>query len=163
MEIGLIYARSRNGVIGRDNQLPWRLPEDLARLKGLTMGCPVLMGRKTWDSLPPKFRPLPGRRNIVITRSTEWRAEGAERAGSFDEAVALCAGAPRAWVLGGAEIYRLALPRADVIEMTVVEQDHEGDTHAPELGSEWGEVASTSHVSSTGIPYRFVTLRKDPR
>lgn len=160
MELGLIYARSRNGVIGRDNRIPWRLPEDLAHLKAMTMGCPVIMGRKTWDSLPPKFRPLPGRRNIVITRQPGWRDEGAERASSLDEALAACAAAPRAWILGGAEIYRLALPRADVIEMTVIEQDHEGDAYAPEPGADWVEQAATSHVSATGIPYRFVTLRK---
>jgi dihydrofolate reductase len=159
-ELGLVYARSRNGVIGRDNQLPWRLPEDLAHFKAVTLGCPVIMGRKTWDSLPPKFRPLPGRRNIVVTRQPGWQAEGAERAGSLDEALALCTDAPRVWVTGGAELYRLALPRADVVEATVIDRDYEGDAHAPSLGPEWQEAARASHVSAAGLPYSFVTYRR---
>ena len=160
MELVLVYARSRNGVIGRDNQLPWRLPEDMAHFKAMTLGCPVIMGRRTWDSIPPKFRPLPGRRNVVITRQPDWQGEGAERVASLHEALALCAGSPRVCVTGGSEIFRLALPHADVIEMTVIEQDYEGDVHAPELGPEWVDVARTSAVSASGIPYSFVTLRK---
>ena len=88
MKLGIIYARSRNGVIGKDNVMPWHLPEDLAHFKRTTLGAPVIMGRKTWDSLPPRFRPLPGRRNIVITRDPQWQAQGAERASSLDEALA---------------------------------------------------------------------------
>ena len=104
MKLGLILARARNGVIGRDGGMPWHLPEDLAHFKKVTMGCPVIMGRKTWDSLPPRFRPLPGRANIVVTRQADWQAEGAARAASLSEAMILCSGASRAWVIGGAEI-----------------------------------------------------------
>ncbi|HYF19994.1 MAG TPA: dihydrofolate reductase [Ramlibacter sp.] len=160
MQLGLIYARARNGVIGRDNQLPWRLPEDLAHFKAVTLGCPVIMGRKTWDSLPAKFRPLPGRRNIVVTRNAAWAAAGAERAGSLQEAVALCADAPRAWVTGGAELYRLALPLADVVEATTIEHDFEGDAYAPELDGTWREVARQDHVSAGGLAYSFRTYRR---
>src|SRR5688572_31358902 len=97
----LIWAQAEGGVIGYHNQLPWRLPEDMAHFKAVTMGCPVIMGRKTWDSLPPKFRPLPGRRNVVVTRQAQWNEPGAERAASLEDAIALCAGAPRVWVTGG--------------------------------------------------------------
>ena len=104
MKLGVIYARARNGVIGVKGDLPWHLPEDLAHFKAITQGCPVIMGRKTWDSLPPRFRPLPGRRNIVVTRQAQWQAAGAERAGSLEQAIALCEGAAQAWVIGGAEM-----------------------------------------------------------
>lgn len=161
MQVGIIYARARNGVIGKDNTMPWRLPEDLARLKRLTMGCPVIMGRKTWDSLPPKFRPLPGRRNIVITRQAQWQADGAERAGSLEEALALSKGAAMVWVIGGAEIYRQALDHAHVAEVTEIEQDFDGDAYAPQLGSNWRETARERHVSATGLPYSFVTYSNE--
>jgi dihydrofolate reductase len=162
MKLGLIYARSRNGVIGKDGQLPWRLPEDLAHFKALTMGCPVIMGRKTWDSLPPKFRPLPGRRNIVITRQADWQAAGAVRAGSLDEAVALCGDAPLAWVTGGTEIFNQSLAIAHVAEVTEIDADFEGDTPAPVLGPEWQETARERHVSAGGLPFDFVTYRNAP-
>src|ERR1700753_957022 len=97
-KLNLIFARDRNGVIGRDNTMPWHLPEDMAHLKRTTMGHPVIMGRKTWDSIPPKFRPLSGRLNIVITRQADWSAPGALRAGSLQEAVALCPPNATAWV-----------------------------------------------------------------
>ena len=155
--LGLVYARSRNGVIGKDNQLPWRLPEDLAHFKALTMGCPVIMGRKTWDSLPPKFRPLPGRRNLVVTRQPQWSAEGAQRAGSLEAAVAACGDAPLAWVIGGAQIYRQALPLAQRVEVTLVDGEFEGDAFAPALGPQWVESARQDHVSSTGLRYSFIS------
>jgi dihydrofolate reductase len=157
MKIGLIYAQSRNGVIGHGGTLPWHLPEDLAHFKRTTLGAPVLMGRKTWDSLPPRFRPLPGRRNIVITRDPRWHAEGAERAGSLDEAVALAEGADTVWVTGGAEVFRLALPRAHVAVVTEIDAEFEGDTRAPELGPEWRETARERHVSANGLAFSFVT------
>ncbi|KQT13614.1 dihydrofolate reductase [Ramlibacter sp. Leaf400] len=159
-ELGLVYARSRNGVIGKDNQLPWRLPEDMAHFKAVTMGCPVIMGRKTWDSLPPKFRPLPGRRNVVVSRQAQWNEPGAERAASLEDAIALCAGAPRVWVTGGAEIYRQALPLAHRVEVTLVDGDFEGDAYAPELGPEWAQAARQDHVSATGQPYSFITYER---
>lgn len=157
MELGLIYARSRNGVIGKDGQLPWRLPEDLAHFKALTLGCPVIMGRKTWDSVPPKFRPLPGRRNIVVTRQPDWAAEGAERAGSLEDALRLCAGAPRAWVTGGTGLFREGLAFAHRVEVTEIDIDAEGDAFAPVLGPEWAEAARERHVSANGLAYSFVT------
>ena len=157
MQLGLIYARSRNGIIGKDNQMPWHLPEDLAHFKRTTLGAPVIMGRKTWDSLPPRFRPLPGRSNIVITRQADWRAEGALRAATLEEAIALCGDAPLAWVTGGAEIFRMALPRARTAVVTEIDMDFEGDTTAPQLGDNWREVARERHVSAKGLPYSFVT------
>ncbi|TFZ00243.1 dihydrofolate reductase [Ramlibacter humi] len=163
MQLGLIYARAANGVIGKDNRIPWRLPEDMAHFKAVTMGSPVIMGRKTWDSLPPKFRPLPGRRNIVVTRQADWRAEGAERVASLEAALALCAGAEKAWVIGGGELYRLAEPLARVAEATEIEQAFEGDTFAPTLGPGWHERARERHVSSTGLAYAFVTYTNDPQ
>jgi dihydrofolate reductase len=159
LKLGVIYARSRNGVIGKDNAMPWHLPEDLAHLKRTTLGKPVIMGRKTWDSLPPRFRPLPGRRNIVVTRDAQWQAAGADRAGSVEEATALCADAPLAWVIGGAEIYRLALPLADLAVITEIDADYEGDTFAPQLGTAWREVARVRHVAANGLPYSFVTYQ----
>jgi dihydrofolate reductase len=160
VKIGLIYAQSRNGVIGQGGTLPWHLPEDLAHFKRTTLGAPVLMGRKTWDSLPPRFRPLPGRRNIVITRDANWQAAGAERAGTLDEAIALAAGAETLWVTGGAEIFRLAVPRADLAVVTEIDADFEGDTHAPELGAQWRETARERHVAANGIAFSFVTYER---
>ena len=159
MKLGLIYARSRNGVIGNAGALPWRLPEDLAHFKSKTMGCPVIMGRKTWDSVPPKFRPLPGRKNVVITRSTDWNAEGAHRAASLEEAIRLCEPAPLAWVTGGTEIFNQSLALAHVAEVTEIDADFEGDTPAPRLGGQWREVARERHVSATGLAYSFVTYQ----
>lgn len=159
-EIQLVWAQARNGVIGRDNQIPWRLPEDLAHFKAVTLGHPVVMGRKTWDSLPPRFRPLPGRRNIVVTRQAAWRSEGAERAGSLQEALALCADAARVSVVGGAEIYAQALPLAQALAVTEVDAEFEGDAHAPPIGPEWREVARERHVAANGLPFSFVTYRR---
>ena len=157
MKLGLIYARARNGVIGKDGVLPWHLPEDLAHFKKVTMGAPVIMGRKTWDSLPERFRPLPGRRNIVVTRQAGWSAAGAERAHSLEQAVALCESEPHAWVIGGAEIFLHALPLAQIIEVTEIDADFEGDTHAPDLGTEWTELEREEHVSANGVRFAFVT------
>jgi len=160
MKLGVIYARARNGVIGLKGDLPWHLPEDLAHFKAVTQGSPVIMGRKTWDSLPPRFRPLPGRRNIVVTRQAGWQAPGAERAGSLEQAVALCEGAPQAWIIGGAELYAQALPFAQVAEVTEIDHDYEGDAFAPTLGPAWVESARQPHESAGGIRYSFVTYLK---
>ena len=159
MKLGLIYARSRNGVIGKDGGLPWHLPEDLAHFKRLTLGCPVIMGRKTWDSLPQRFRPLPGRLNIVVTRQAGWKADGASTASSLAQAIELAAGKPLAWVIGGAELFAQALPLAEVTEITEIDADIDGDVFAPHLGPEWKEFARERHVAATGIPYSFVSLR----
>jgi dihydrofolate reductase len=157
MKIGLIYAQSRNGVIGKDGVMPWHLPEDLAHFKRTTLGAPVVMGRKTWDSVPPRFRPLPGRQNVVITRDTAWQAAGADRAGTLDEAIALCGNADTVWITGGSEIFRLAMQRAHVAVVTEIEADFEGDVRAPELGASWREVARERHVGANGLAFSFVT------
>ena len=159
--INLIYARAANGVIGKDNAMPWHLPEDLAHFKQLTQGWPVIMGRKTWDSLPPRFRPLPGRRNVVLTRQNEWAAAGAERAASLAEAIALCAEAQEIWVMGGAEIYAQAEPMASRIELTEIDCQYEGDAYAPTLGPGWRESARQSGTSAQGLAYSFVTLVRE--
>ena len=158
MKLHLVFARSRNGVIGKDNTLPWHLPEDLAHFKRTTLGCPVIMGRKTWDSLPPKFRPLPGRANVVVTRQTDWQEAGALRADSLQAAMALCGEAENAWVIGGAQMYALALPVASTAVITEIDVDVEGDAFAPIFGPEWRETARLEHVAANGLTYRFITL-----
>jgi dihydrofolate reductase len=164
MKIGLVYARSRNGVIGKDGVLPWHLPEDLAHFKRITMGHPVIMGRKTWESLPPKFRPLPGRRNIVVTRQADWQAEGASRASSLQDAIALCEARDQAWIIGGAQIFHDALPLAHCCEVTEIDADFEGDVFAPRLDESWHETARENHVSAGGVRFSFVTYtRKTPQ
>ncbi|MFP8835387.1 dihydrofolate reductase [Hydrogenophaga sp. XSHU_21] len=158
--LNLIYARAANGVIGRGNALPWHLPEDLAHFKRTTLGSPVIMGRKTWDSLPARFRPLPGRQNIVLTRDPDWQAAGALRAGSVADAVAACGNAPEVWVIGGAEVYRQALPHAARVVVTEIAQSFEGDAFAPTLGPEWIETAREPHTAVNGLPFAFVTFEK---
>jgi dihydrofolate reductase len=159
MKLHLIYARARNGVIGKDNQMPWHLPEDLAHFKRVTLGQPVIMGRKTWDSLPARFRPLPGRLNIVVTRQSDWQAEGALRAASIDEAMHQCGEATDAWIMGGAEIYRQAEPLASTAVVTEIDADFEGDAFAPTLASDWQEVQRESHTSASGLGFAFVTYQ----
>jgi dihydrofolate reductase len=161
--INLIYARAANGVIGKDGTMPWHLPEDLAHFKQLTHGHPVIMGRKTWDSLPPKFRPLPGRANIVITRQPDWQAEGATRAGSLEEALRQAGPVPEIWVIGGAQIYAQAEPLASRAEVTEIARDFEGDAYAPSLGTGWVEAAREDHISGKGLAFSFVRyLRPAP-
>ena len=161
MQLHLIFARASNGVIGANNRLPWHLPEDLAHFKQLTLGCPVIMGRKTWDSLPPKFRPLPGRLNVVVTRQAELveslTTAGAQVAHSLQDAIDLCAGKPHAWVIGGAELYAQALPLAYSAEVTEIDQEFDGDAHAPHLGPDWKLTRSEQHTSATGLGFRFVS------
>jgi len=162
--INLIFARAANGVIGANNTIPWRLPEDMAHFKQQTAGAPVIMGRKTWDSLPPRFRPLPGRQNIVVTRQAGWQAEGAQRVGSLQEALASCAGQepPEVWVIGGAQIYAEAEPLAHRAVVTLLERDYEGDAYAPVLDpAEWRETQRESHVSAKeGLAFSFVTCER---
>lgn len=158
--LGLIYARAANGTIGKGGAMPWHLPEDLAHFKRLTSGCPVIMGRKTWDSLPARFRPLPGRRNIVVTRQENWSQNGAQRASSLHEALRFCEHDATTWVIGGAQIYAQALPLADRVEVTEIAQAFDGDAFAPVLGPEWQEVARQAHTSATGLPLSFVRYER---
>jgi len=162
LSVNLIYARAANGVIGKDNAMPWHLPEDLAHFKALTEGHPVLMGRKTWDSLPARFRPLPGRTNIVITRQAGWQAAGAVTALSLEAALAEAARhGDTVWIMGGAQIYAQALPLAQRVEVTVLHQDFEGDAYAPALDAQqWQITAQTAHVSAQGLPFSFITYAR---
>jgi dihydrofolate reductase len=161
--IGLVWAEAANGTIGNHGVLPWHLPEDLAHFKAVTLGSPVVMGRKTWESLPERFRPLPGRRNIVITRQTEWEAPGADVRDSLAAALQLAAEgvAPDSfvWVIGGAEVFSAVIDIADRLEVTSLRADIEGDAVAPAITERWRLVASDPevgwHTSSTGIEYRF--------
>jgi dihydrofolate reductase len=159
--VQLVWAQARGGAIGRDNTIPWRVPEDMVRFKELTMGNPVIMGRKTWDSLPPAFRPLPGRRNIVVTRDDDWSADGAVRAHSVDEALILADGEPVS-VIGGAEIYRATMGHATDLRITEIDVDVDGaDAFAPPIGPEWDAVDTGERLTSrTGIGYRFVDYRR---
>ena len=158
MALNLIFARARNGVIGKDNTLPWHLPEDLAHFKQTTLGQPVVMGRKTWESLPPKFRPLPGRTNIVVTRQTDWQAEGAVIAHSIEEAVEHCPADAQVLVIGGAEVYAQAMPLASRAVVTEIDADFEGDAFAPTFDGSWQETARAIHVAANGLTYSLVTL-----
>ena len=160
MDIALIYARAANGVIGKDGTMPWHLPEDLAHFKQLTLGCPVIMGRKTWDSLPARFRPLPGRSNTVITRQPDWHENGVQRASSLREALQLCENSAQVWIIGGAQIYAQALPLADELVVTEIDADFDGDAHAPALSAEWREVARDPVVAASGLRLAFVTYRQ---
>ncbi|EPR09066.1 dihydrofolate reductase [Sphingobium indicum IP26] len=157
-EILIILARADNGVIGKDGDLPWRLPADLKHFKALTLGHPMVMGRKTFDSLPGL---LPGRRHIVLTRDATWAGEGAEPVATVEAAIARAA-APTIAVIGGAEITKLFLPLAHRIELTEVHVDAEGDTHIPYPDpADWQEVARQDHPAQDGHPaYSFVTLRR---
>ena len=163
-EVVLVVARADNGVIGKDGGMPWHLPADLKRFKRMTVGRPVIMGRKTFESIG---RPLPGRQNIVLTRSEDWRAEGVTVVGNLAEAVAAAGLDPRArakelMVIGGAEIYRQALPSATRIELTEVHAEPDGDTRFPDLDMrEWTESARERHEGEEGQPaYSFVTLER---
>jgi dihydrofolate reductase len=158
-EIVLVVARARNGAIGRNGTLPWHIPADLKHFKAVTLGTPMIMGRKTFESLPGL---LPGRRHIVLTRGTGWSADGAEVAHSVEEAVAL-AGGERISVIGGADIFGLFLPRADVVELTEVHADVEGDTFMPPLhAAEWREAHRDEHEAEDGRPaFSFVRLLRN--
>jgi dihydrofolate reductase len=168
--VGLIWAQSASGVIGRAGDIPWRLPEDLSRFKDLTMGHTVVMGRRTWESLPARARPLPGRRNVVLTRQADYMAEGAVVVTSLDDALrpsgssaesALADGG--VWVIGGAEIYALALPRATRCEVTEVDMDlprRDDDAVAPVLDEGWVAEDAGWQISRSGLRYRFSSYRR---
>ena len=156
--ITLILALADNGVIGRNGAIPWRISDDLRRFKQLTTGKPVVMGRKTWDSLPKK--PLPERANIVVTRQPGWKAEGAIAASCLDDALAQAAQAAEVMVIGGAEIYRAALAKAQRIELTEVHRPFEGDAVFSFERDAWREVAREEHVTPDGLSFSYVTLTR---
>ena len=163
MTLSLIAAVARNGAIGRDNQLLWSEPADQKHFRAVTMGCPVIMGRKTWDSLPERFRPLPGRRNLVVTRQAGNRYDGAEACTSLDEALHLVADAPKVFVIGGAQLYAQALPLADELLLTQIDADLDGDCHFPAWPrDEFDEVSREALVAGNGIGFAFVTYRRRP-
>ena len=158
--ITIVIARAQNGVIGRDGRLPWHLPADLKRFKALTMGSAMVMGRKTFESLPGL---LPGRRHIVLTRDPGWAAQGAEVAHDVDQALRLGGGEPVS-VIGGADIFRLFLPLADRIELTEVLEEVQGDTCItdPRERGRWRETFNEDHAAADGLPaFSFVTLERD--
>ena len=160
-EIVIVVARARNGTIGKDNSLPWHIPADLKRFKALTMGSAMVMGRRTFDSLPGL---LPGRRHIVLTRDPSWSAPGAEIAHDVKEALGL-AGDGRLTVIGGAEIFALFLPQATRIELTEVLADYEGETAMadPRLSGAWLEIHREEHpAAGSSPPFRFITLKRAP-
>ncbi|MGV0792605.1 dihydrofolate reductase [Mycolicibacterium sp. XJ1819] len=155
MSVGLIWAQSTSGVIGRAGGIPWRLPEDQARFKEITMGHTVVMGRLTWESLPAKVRPLPGRKNVVLTRQAGYIADGATVVGTLDDALS----DDQTWVIGGEQIYALALPIATRCEVTEVEIDlprDDGDAMAPVLDESWVGSEGEWLTSSSGLRYRFL-------
>lgn len=161
MKVSLVAAVARGGVIGLEGGLPWRIPEDLRHFRELTIGHPVVMGRRTWDSLPERFRPLLGRRNVVVTRDEAWRGEGAERAGSLEDALRLLDRASQVFVIGGGSLYAAALPLADELLLTEIDSELEGDTFFPAWErAAFEESAREHHVSETGIPFSFVTYRR---
>ena len=155
-EIVLVVAVARNGVIGKDGVIPWHISDDMKRFKALTIGHTVVMGRKTWDSLPK--RPLPGRINVVVTRQKDWRADGAVTASSLGQATAGTSGT--VMVIGGAEIYERALPLASRIELTEIHQNFEGDARFVLDRSGWNETLREDHVTPDGLRYSYVTLTR---
>lgn len=171
--LGMIWAQAADGVIGVDGVMPWHIPEDMAHFKAVTMGYPVIMGRRTWESLPERFRPLDGRRNIVVTRQTDWTPNSAEVVHDLDAALALVASpspAPPqqgieapvdAWIIGGGSLYAALLDRASVLEVTEVAGDYAGDTHAPTIDAHWHLDAETPWTDSRSGPrFRFLRYRR---
>jgi dihydrofolate reductase len=156
--ITLVAARARNGVIGRDNALPWHLPEDLQHFKATTLGHPIVMGRRTFESIG---RPLPGRRTLVVSRNPAWAHPGCERAGSLDEAIGLCAGSAEVFVVGGAQLYAAAMPRADRLILTEVDVDVPGDAYFPTPDrNRWRLAGRAPAVSRTGLAYAIGTWER---
>lgn len=154
----IIVATDASNGIGINNTLPWHLPEDLAHFKRLTSGHPIIMGRKTFDSIG---RALPNRRNIVISRNADWRHEGVERVGSLQEAQALVAGVDQAFIIGGAQVYQQALPLVDKLVITRISRTYECDAFFPALPEgEWQETAREEHDSAAGLPYAFISFTR---
>lgn len=175
--IGMIWAQARGGVIGADGTMPWHLPEDLKHFKRTTAGAPVVMGRRTWESFPPRFRPLPGRTNIVITRDDAYTADGAVRAASLEEGLALARqdlarrdqgepgqAADMLWVIGGGTLYAEAMPQADLLVVTEIDLEVEGDTLAPAIPADFtrssAQPAEGWHEAGSGLRYRILTYAR---
>lgn len=171
-KIGMIWAQTSSGAIGKDGDMPWHLPEDLAHFKAVTLGLPVIMGRRTWESLPERFRPLPGRLNIVVTRNRNFVANGAQTVASLDDAFELInpqrdqghdEAEVDAWIMGGGELYRQGMPHAETLLVTQILTDvHGADTFAPEIDESW-QLVSTGEVlqSSTGLNFKFERYRRN--
>jgi dihydrofolate reductase len=156
--IYLVAAVAANGIIGARGKLPWHLPEDLKFFKGLTMGKPIIMGRRTWESIG---RPLPGRRNIVVTRRSDYRPEGAEVASSLEQALEKCAGETVAYVIGGADLFAASLPLADGLVLTEIHRDYEGDVRFPDWDrSDWREAKRQPHQAADGLGFDFVLYER---
>jgi len=155
-KIYLVAAVAANGVIGRGGQLPWRLPEDLQHFKTVTLGHPVIMGRRTWESLG-KYRPLPGRDNIVVTRNRAYDAPGAKVADSLASALAMCAGKDRVSIIGGQQLFAESLPIADGLDLTEIHRDYEGDTWFPPFDrAKWKATKREAHTARDGMRFDFV-------
>lgn len=160
-EVIIIAAVARNRVIGKDNALIWNIPEDMAHFRQLTAGHTVVMGRKTWESLPPRFRPLPGRRNIVVSRQPDYVAPGGEVADSLEKALALAATATQVFIIGGEQIYRQAMAMADRLEITEIDLAPDGDAWFPEISAaDWQETQKKTPPSQSGTGFSFVTYRR---
>jgi dihydrofolate reductase len=156
--IYLVAAVASNGIIGSNGRLPWHFPEELKHFKEVTLGHPVIMGRRTWESLKG---PLPGRRNIVVTRTPGYRAAGASVTGSLQAALALCADAPKAMVIGGSRLFAESLPIAAGLELTEIHKDYPGDTWFPEYDrSKWGEVKRETRTAADGTRFDYVLYEK---
>ena len=163
MKLTLIAAVARNRSIGKNNGLLWHEPLDQRHFRAATLGHPVVMGRKTWDSLPARFRPLPGRRNVVVTRNPQLHVEGAETASSLAHALQLLDGEPRVFVIGGAQLYAQALPLADEMMLTEIDADLDGDVFFPVWQkTEWLPISRQVERAQDATPFVFVTYRRNP-
>ncbi len=159
--ISIIAAVARNGAIGKDNQLLWHLPEDMRHFRETTRGKPVIMGRKTWESLPDSFRPLPGRHNIVISRNPAYQAVGATLVSSLDEAILKACAADEVFVIGGAELYAKTMSVAERLYLTEIDQDFAGDVFFPEIpASEWKEVSRKAQQGTSGLTFSFAVYQR---
>ena len=165
--VGLVWAQAQDRVIGRDGVMPWHLPEDLRHFREVTGGATVVMGRRTWLSLPERFRPLPGRRNVVLSRQPGFVAGGAEVHASLQDALASVRRDERVWVIGGGQVYAAALPLADLLVVTEIDTQVDGDTLAPAIGEGWRlstrDPAEGWYESQTGLRYRFLVYRRPRR
>jgi dihydrofolate reductase len=164
MNINLIWAEAHQRVIGMNGKMPWHIPEDLAHFKRMTLGAPVIMGRKTWDSLPARFRPLPGRLNLVISRQNDFLAGqvgiGLQTASSLQAALDMTSQHTEVWIIGGAQIYSQALPLASKIVVTHIDAEFAGDAFAPKLDASWIEKSRESHTAASGLRLAFVTYAR---